>query len=559
MRYTRDSVKAPRVAGVALKAFVGALESAIGPVVLNKLVNDSGIARFREASAGNASAIQVPLPLGPAPTEAADGATLARRALDAPTEIAGAKLETAAAFRGAYASGATDPVRVVRKLHDALLKLEGGDGPMNFFISRKPEQVLAEAEASTERWRTGAQRSALDGVPVVLKDEVDLEGFVTTLGTKFRAEVAARDSAVAARLKAAGALILGKANMNEIGINPIGLNPHYGPARNPFDRARISGGSSSGSAAVVAAGLCPISIGADGGGSIRIPAALCGVVGLKATFGRISEAGVPPLCWNVGHVGPIGLTVGDVAAAYAVVAGPDAHDPISLHQPPLHLSQYENGDLEGIRLGVCHAYFDDADPDVVARCRAALEVLTRAGATLVELPPPDLNLILWSHSVIILSEMREAMHDEVLKDSTRFALDSRTNLAIGGHFTSRDYVHAMRHRQKLTREWLELMKTCDVVVTPTTACTAPLIPEAALPDGESNLPVVDQLMRFIRVGNLTGFPALSLPVGLDALGLPVGLQLMGRPYEEHLLLRLGRVVEASVPRTRPPVHVTALS
>ncbi|MBL8919606.1 MAG: amidase [Myxococcaceae bacterium] len=559
MRYSREPVKAPRVAGVALRAFVNALESTVGSVILNKLVTDSGIARFRETSAGHASPIQVPLPLGPEPTGVTEPRALALTALTSPTVVPGVKLETAAAFREAYQAGATDPTRVIRKLEDAIFRLEGGDQPMNFFISRKEALVLADAEKSTARWRAGAPLSALDGVPVVLKDEVDLEGFVTTLGTKFRTDVATKDSTVAERLKAAGAIILGKANMNEIGINPIGLNPHHGPARNPFDRTRITGGSSSASAAVVAAGLCPISIGADGGGSIRIPAALCGVVGLKATFGRISEAGVPPLCWNPGHVGPLGLTVADVAAAYALIAGPDERDPVSMRQPPLHLTDFERRSLEGVRVGVCQPYFEDAEPDVVARCREALKVLTDAGAKVVELPPPDLNLILWSHSIIILSEMREAMHDEVLKDSTRFALDSRTNLAIGGHFTSRDYVHAMRHRHKLTREWLELMRTCDVVATPTTACTAPLIPEATLPDGESNLPVVDQLMRFIRVGNLTGFPALSLPVGLDALGLPVGLQLMARPYQEHLLLRLGRVIESTVPRSRPRVHVTALS
>lgn len=558
MKYERDEVKAPRVAGVALKAFVGVLESPLAPVVIEKLVTDSGIARFREASAGGASPIQVPLPLGPTPTGVTEPRALAELALDHVSAPPGVRLESAGAFRAAYRSGQTDPTRVVRRLHESVLKLEGGDSKMNFFISRKPEQVMAAAEASTERWRAGRPLSALDGIPVVLKDEIDLEGFVTTLGTKFRAEVAAKDSAIAARLKAAGAVILGKANMNEIGINPIGLNPHHGPARNPFDRSRITGGSSSASAAVVAAGLCPISIGADGGGSIRIPAALCGVVGLKATFGRISEAGVPPLCWNVGHAGPLGLTVSDVAACYALVAGPDEHDPVSLRQPPLHLTDFANGALEGLRVGVCHAWFEDAEPDVVARCREGLKALTDAGAKVVELPPPDLNVVLWSHSVIILSEMREAMHEELLRDSTRFALDSRTNLAIGGHFTSRDYVHAMRHRHKLTREWLELMKTCDVVATPTTACTAPAIPEATLPEGESNLPVVDQLMRFIRIGNLTGFPALSVPVGLDALGLPVGLHLMGRPYEEHLLLRLGRVIEATVARTRPAVHVSVL-
>jgi len=558
MRYVREPVKAPRVSGVALKAFVSALESAVGPVLLNKLITDSGVAGFRAASAGTASPIAMPLPFGKEPTETADPATLAQRAVTAPVSIPGVKLESTSAYRAAYQRGDTDPIRVVRRLHEAILKLEGGDESMNFFISRKPDQVLADAEASTSRLRAGAPRSVLDGVPVVLKDEVDLEGFVTTLGTKFRSEVATRDSTVAARLKAAGAIVLGKVNMNEIGISVIGLNPHHGPARNPFDRKRITGGSSSASAAVVAAGLAPLAIGADGGGSIRIPSALCGVVGLKATFGRISEAGVPPLCWNVAHVGPIGLTVGDVAAGYALTAGPDEHDVVSLRQPKLHLTDYERGSLAGVRVGICHPYFDDAEPDVVARCREAVEVLTRAGASIVELPPPDLNLVLWSHAVIILSEMREAMHDEVLADSTRFALDSRTNLAIGGHFTSRDYVHAMRHRNRMIGEWLELMNQCDVVATPTTACTAPLIPEATLPGGESNLPVVDQLMRFIRVGNLTGFPALSLPVGLDSLGLPVGLQLMARPFEEHLLLRLGRVIESTVSRTRPAVHVTAL-
>ncbi len=429
---------------------------------------------------------------------------------------------------------------------------------MNFFIARKPDQVLAQAEASRQRWSGKAPRSVLDGVPVVLKDEIDLEGFATTLGTRFRTDLVARDSTIAARLKAAGAIILGKANMNEIGINPIGLNPHYGPARNPFDRTRIAGGSSSGSASAVAAGLCPISIGADGGGSIRIPAGLCGVVGLKATFGRISEAGIPALCWNVGHVGPIGLTVADVAATYALIAGPDANDPVSQRQPSLHLSDFEQADLTGLRLGVCQPYFDDAEPDVVARCKEGLKALTDAGATVVELPPPDLNLILWSHAIIILTEMREAMAVEVRDDVSRFALDSRANLAIGGHFTSTDYVHALRHRHRITQQYLELMTRCDVVVTPTTACTAPLIPEASLPDGDSNLQVVDELMRFIRVGNLTGFPGLSLPVGLDGRGLPVSLHLLGRPWEEHLLLRVGRVVEAAVERTTPKVHVSAL-
>lgn len=558
MTYHRDPVKAPRVAGMALRAFVGALESgAIGPSLLKKLVTDSGIERWRAADPGaQASPIQVPLPFPPASGEPpATAQQLAARAAKLPAKPG---LDTVAAFGEAYRGGKTDPVSVVRRLHEAIEKLDGRDERMGFFIARKPEQVLKAAEASAERWGKGQPVSPLDGVPVVVKDEVDLAGFPTTLGTSFRHTVAEADSTVVARLKAAGAVILGKANMNEVGINPIGLNPHHGPARNPYHRGHITGGSSSGSASAVAAGLCPVSIGADGGGSVRIPAALCGVVGLKATFGRISEAGVPPLCWNVGHVGPLGLTVADVAVAYSLIAGPDERDPVSQRQPPLTLEGLEQGSLEGVRLGLCWPYFEDAESDVVRRCKEAVTALTNAGARVVEIAAPDLNLVLWSHSCIILSEMASALRQEVLKDSSRFALDTRTNLAIGGHFRGVDLVHAMRHRHAMTRQALEAMKAVDVIVTPTTASTAPPIPEDTLPDGESNLPVVDQLMRFVRQGNLTGFPALSVPAGYDAKGLPVGLQVMGRPYEEHLLLRLGRVVEQQAEHRVPAVHTSAL-
>ena len=559
MTYHRDEVKAPRVSGVALKAFVRALESGLGPLLLNKLVRDSGLERFRQASAGGASPVQVPLPHGSPPKETGSQLELAARAVASPAKWKDpAKLETVGAFARAYRAGQADPLSVVRRLHEAIDRIDGRDDRMGFFISRKPDDVLRAAQESAGRLESGTARSALEGVPVVLKDEFDLEGFATTLGTKFRKDIAKADSVVAARLKAAGAVILGKANMNEIGINPIGLNPHYGPARNPWNRGHIAGGSSSGSGAAIAAGLCPIAIGADGGGSIRIPAGLCGVVGLKATFGRIPGTGVPPLCWNVAHVGPMGLSVDDVAAAYAVIAGPDEQDAISWSQPPLHLTGYEGGSLEGVRLGICWPHFEDAEPDVVARCKDAVKACTDAGAKEVEIPPPDLNTILWAHSCIILSEMAAGLAGPIREDVTRFGLDSRLNLAIGRHFRATDLVHAMRHRHKLTREYLDLMGSVDAVVTPTTGITAPAIPEATLPDGESNLPVVDALMRFIRVGNLTGFPALAVPAGFDRAGLPVSVHFLARPWEEHLLFRLGRAVEASVEKRRPPVHVRVL-
>lgn len=556
--YTRRPVEVPRVSGVALRAFVSALESgALGPTLLAKVTRDSGLDDFRRTPAPGASPIQVPLPLDANAPAARAPNDVSLEAIAAP-QVAKASLQTVAAFGEAYRSGKSDPVQVVRVLHQHIERLDHGPDRMAFFIARKPDEVIAAAERSAERLKKGQPLSTFDGVPVVVKDEVDFEGFPTTLGTSFLNTPAVRDSTVVARLKAAGAVILGKANMNEIGINPIGINPHHGACRNPYDRSRICGGSSSGSAATVAAGLVPMAIGLDGGGSIRIPASLCGVVGLKATFGRISEAGVPPLCWNPGHLGPIGLTVADVAAAYALIAGPDERDLVSQRQSPVHLTGFANASLQGIRLGVCRPYFEDADASVVARCQDALRILTEAGATLVELPPPDLNTLLWSHAVIILSEMATAMLPYSEEDVSRFGYDTRTNLAIGRHFRGTDYVHAMRHRHLITQSWLEQLKAVDLVVTPTCGITAPQIPESTLPFGESNLPVVDALLRFVRQGNVTGFPALSVPAGYDGGGLPVGVQLMGRPYEEHLLLRAGRVIEAAIDWRAPKVHVQVL-
>lgn len=550
--YRRDPVKAPRVSGLALKAFVAALESPAGGPVADKLLADSGFQRFRAQPSGNFPPLAPALPHpSPVPTSASSTDLAASAiAADAPNDR-----ETVAAFARAYRDGVS-PSQVAERIEEAVRRFTG-DG-MGFFIARKPDELARDAGASAARHKAGQPLSALDGVPVVIKDELDVAGYATTLGTSFRKEVATADSTIVARLRAAGALVVGKGNMNEIGINPIGLNPHWGVCRNPWNRAHITGGSSSASAATVAAGLCPISIGADGGGSIRIPAALCGVVGLKATHGRIPETGIPPLCWTPGHAGPIGLTVADVAAAYGVIAGPDGHDISSDRQPPPSLQDFDRQDLVGVRIGISAPAFDDADADVVRACRDAVQALVARGAVVKEIPPPDLNRILWSHAVIILSEMAAALRDDVDKDSSRFAYDSRTNLALARRFSSLDYIHALRHRHGLTVETLKVLHDVDVIMTPTTAQTAQAIPESSLPDGESNLVVTDALMRFIRVGNLTGFPAISVPCGFDTAGLPIGVQLLGRPWEEHLLLRMARVVEAASEVRTPRHHATLL-
>lgn len=559
MAYRRDPITAPRLSGTPLRVFVEALESpVVGARLIQKLTHDSGLERFRQTSAHGAPPLSHPLPHpvrtpgGPAPTPH----ELAAEVMQAPVgPRAPEQWETIARFAEAYRSGRLSPSDVALQISDAV----AANRDLGCFIAHDPDDLRAQAEASARRLRSGAPLSVLDGVPIAVKDELDQTPYPTTVGTSFLGgSGATEDATLVARLRAAGALLIGKTNMHEIGINPIGLNPHHGPTRNPWAPERISGGSSSGSAAAVAAGFCPVAIGADGGGSIRIPSGLCGVVGLKATWGRISERGVFPLCWHVGHVGPIGATVQDVAAVYAVIAGPDPRDAATLAQPPVELEDWTRTDLRGVRLGLHRAWFEDADPEVVRACEHALQSCVQQGARVVEIPAPDLNTLLWSHAIIILSEMATSMLPHTEEDRRRFGLDVRTNLAIARSFTSTDYVHALRHRHRLTRDLLELMHSVDAIVTPTTATTAPNIPEAALPHGESNLVLTDGLMRFIRTANLTGFPALAVPAGYDARGLPISLHFMGRPWEESLLLRLGRVVEQHTERRVPARHTQLL-
>jgi len=413
----------------------------------------------------------------------------------------------------------------------------------------------AQAAASAARWKSGQPLSVFDGVPVPVKDELDQAGYPTTVGTKFLGtQPATEDATVVARLRAAGALLVGKTNMHEIGMGVTGLNPNHGSARNPYDPTRATGGSSSGSAAAVAAGFGPMAVGADGGGSIRIPASLCGLVGLKATYGRVSEHGAAPLCWSVAHVGPIAATARDAALGYALMAGADPKDANTLGQPAVHLKDFESPSLAGVRLGVYRPWFEDARGEVVGACRTLLEGLVERGAQLVELEVPELGLLRTVHLVTIVSEMASSHLAYFERHASEYGLDTRLNLSLARQFQAFDYIHAQRLRVRLHRHFAQALSQCDVLMTPTTGCTAPVLALDALSTGESNLPLFYEIMRFAPAANLTGFPAVSMPAGYDGQGLPVGLQAMGRPWEEHLLLQMARVAEELVPRQRPAVY-----
>ena len=556
MSYERMLIRAPRLSGRALEALVKLAESgAAGSLLRRRMLAELGVDKLRDLSM-----CEEPSPL---PSRSAGGAKRSGARLKAPgaTDLAPGSEDAlegtfryadAADYEAAYLEGGTTPLEVAEALLECVGESESGPAPLRIFISQDRRELMELARASTRRYERGEHLGPLDGVPVAVKDELDQRGLPTTVGTSFLGRrPAAADATVVARLRASGALLAGKTNMHEIGLGVTGLNPHHGTARNPHDPARHTGGSSSGSAAAVASGICPISVGADGGGSIRIPAALCGIVGLKPTYGRMSAAGSAPLCWSVGTSGPMAVSARDAALAYMVMAGPDEDDPRTRGQPAPEAPDTRVADLGGMRLGVFPAWLEDADPGVVEVVQRALRGLEAAGANLHEIEIPELHLTRLAHMITIVAEMAASSMAERRRGRARHGLDVRLNLALSDGLTAADYVQAQRLRTRAMAHMDEVLSKVDGVLTPTTGCTAPLIAPDALRSGESNLVLLDRIMRFSPLANLTGLPSISFPVGYDEDGLPVGCQLIGRPWSEAFLLEVAAVAERLTPRRAP--------
>ncbi len=560
MTYDLKAPNVPRLAGKSLRLVAKLAESeTLGGVVYRQMVGNLGFPAFRAAPVGNAPI--APLPVLPHAHDDSQHAPPDLNALVEQRQPAhGFAFESAADFRAAYREGRSDPVTVAERVIAAIADSERHDPKLRVFLSHRPDDVRAQAAASKARWDEGKPIGPLDGVPVAIKDEVDQAGYPTTLGTRFLGKSPAQEDGTAvAKLRAAGAILLGKANMTEIGIGPVGLQPHHGTARNPYDTGRFTGGSSAGPGAAVAAGFCPISLGADGGGSIRNPASFCGVVGLKATFGRVSEHGVPPVCWSVAHLGPLAASARDCALGYALLAGPDEHDRHTQHQPPVHLEGLERtDDLSDVTLGVYRQWFEDADAGVVRECRRMLAHLEAKGAKVKEIEVSGLDSLRVAHLITIGVEMLTAQRPHFEQHRQDYATDVRLLFAGLERLPSSDYVHAQRHRHLICEQFERLLTEVDVIVTPTNACTAPLIHDDALTSGESNLSLLSKVMRFVPAANMTGLPAISFPAGYDDDGMPVGFQAMGRAWEEPLLLRLAAAAEDGAPRRAPKWHRSLL-
>ncbi|HVZ49549.1 MAG TPA: amidase [Gemmatimonadaceae bacterium] len=557
MTYDLRSLSLPRLGTRGLRALVAALEAPlVGPWLVRKLRRDAGIDALRT--------LDVPEPPTFLPAHPPDDPAIpalvpfARHlgpdsdAVAPPPEPPGFRFPSVADYHAAYRTSRLTPEDVASRCVAQWQDSDSGPRPLRAFITVQQDDLARQARASTERWKSGRPLGPWDGVPVAIKDEIDVSGYETTLGTRVVSRrPATADATVVARLRAAGALIVGKANMHELGINVTGLNPHYGTVRNPYDDGHHSGGSSSGPAAAVAAGLVPVAIGADGGGSIRIPSAFCGVVGIKPTFGRVSEHGAPPLVWSVAHFGPIAASVRDCAAAYALIAGDDPCDANSLAHPSVSVDTAPPASLHGLRVGIFRPWFRHASIDVVDRCERLVQVFAEAGAIIVDVDIPELDLARVAHVAIITGEMAAAMAPHHPARRSALSLDARANLAIARSFSAAEYVSAARIRTRALAAWRSVFRDVHVVLTPATGITAPRIDPRAMPRGGSDLAMTTDVMRFAFAANLTGHPAVSFPAGYDSAGLPVGLQAIGRPWSEQLLFRFAAMAERSVERRAP--------
>ena len=566
MAYELKPVRAPKLRGLGLRIFTALVECAcFRPLVLPSVFKNIGVVAFRE-HISEAAPTGFPLVQ---PREHAFRS--APQCTGAETAEAVAVAETASStkrfrhasitdYARAYRSQDASPEEIGRRIIAAIESSNSADSPLRAIIKSEAEDIMRQAAESAERLALGKPRSILEGVPVAIKDELDMPPYTTHVGTSFLGkEIAHEDATVVGRLRAAGAILIGKTNMFEIGISPTGNNPIHGFARNPYNPGHDAGGSSGGSAASVGCGIVPLAIGADGGGSIRVPAAHCGVVGLKPTFGRVSEFGAAPLCWSVAHIGPIGATALDTAIGYALTSGKDPKDPITFGQPPVHLQDFHNLDLSGITLGIYPAWLEDASPEIVQHCRETLRVLEAAGAVIKEVSIAGLDETRVGHAITILTEMATAMEPHYAEHRKDFGHATRINLALGRKFTGRDYLLAQRVRTESMREWDRVLSEVDVVITPTTACTSPYLDPRTIGLGESDMGMLTELMRFVVCANFTGLPAISFPAGYANDGLPIGIQAIGRHWEEHLLLRLANVAEQKLERKKPATHFDILS
>jgi aspartyl-tRNA(Asn)/glutamyl-tRNA(Gln) amidotransferase subunit A len=416
-----------------------------------------------------------------------------------------------------------------------LERIDRMDGRIRAYITVTAELAREQASGADEALARGETLGPLHGLPIALKDNIDTAGVRTTVGSAFFADqVPERDAEVARRLREAGAVLLGKVTLHEFAYGATNQNPHHGFCRNPWDLERIPGGSSGGSGAAVAAGLCATALGTDTGGSVRIPASLNGVSALRPTNGRVSNRGVFPITWTFDTVGPLARAAVDVALVFSVLAGFDPEDPGSVEHPPDDVLGRLDQGLEGLRIGVPgNFFFEEVDDEVADSVRAAADLMASRGAAVEEIELPGAERAHETTTRMIWAEAYAIHRRRLAEQPELFGEDVRRRLALGAEVSGADYAEYRQWAQQWRRTMERVFESVDLILTPAAGTTAPLAAES------ETIETTRRLTRLTYAWSLAGLPALAAPCGLDSAGLPIGLQLGAAPFREGTLLRAG--------------------
>ena len=436
-------------------------------------------------------------------------------------------------------------VSAVELAKSALARIEKHNGSLRAFITVTADVALEQAQQADRELAAGRDRGPLHGVPVAMKDLFYTKGILTTAGSKVYAKfVPERDATVVERMRAAGAVMMGKLNMHELAYGTTSANPHYGAVRNPWNVEHSPGGSSGGSGVAVATRMVYVGMGSDTGGSIRIPAAYCGTVGLKPTYGRVSRNGVLPLGFSLDHVGPLTRSVRDAGIVLNAIAGADRRDSSASRHPTVDYVPEEGCSIRGVRIGFPESFFfERIDPDVESAVRGAIARAESMGAIVKAVRIPDMHALNAVARMVLLAEAA-AVAEPFREDRAAFGADVLALLDQGRLIPAVDYVNAQRLRRRMRSEFDQVWKQVDCLITPVTPNAAPKIGEATVRLGGQDEDVRLAATRLARGINALGYPSLAMPCGLSPKGLPVGLQIIGPAFQELQVLKIGAVLEA---------------
>ena len=438
-----------------------------------------------------------------------------------------------------------------------LSRIEATEPVLNSFITLLADEARGAARQAEKDIQAGRYKGPLHGIPVALKDLYNTGGVRTTSGSRiFDNFVPTEDCTVAAKFQQAGAILLGKLNMHPFAYGPTGENLDYGHMHNPWNPDMVTGGSSGGSGSATAAGQCTITTGSDTGGSIRIPAALCGIVGLKPTYGLVSRHGLTALSWSLDHPGPMTRTVEDAAITMNAIAG---HDPKDVASAKVDIPDYTSaltGDIKGLRIGIVKEYFEaPLDPQVRKAVMDAIGLLESMGAEVKEVSYPMFNQSQAISSTVLMSEASAYHRDLLEKDGHQIYEPVRQRLEAGLFISAAEYLRAQQARTIFDQQGRRLLDDVDLLAGPTEPVTAPEIMASRVMAGEQEVGVVGALTQYTRPYNINGFPAISVPCGFSDDNMPIGLQLAGKPFDELTVLRAAHAYEQATDwhTRRPPI------